>query len=30
MYLKFKAIEAILNKHKLGVIPARYIKWGYL
>jgi hypothetical protein len=26
MYLKFKAIEAILNKHKLGVIPARYIK----
>ena len=25
MYLKFKAIEAILNKHKLSVIPARYI-----
>ena len=26
VYIKFKAIEAILNKHQLSVIPARYVK----
>ena len=26
VYLKFKAIEAVLKKHKISLIPARYVK----